>query len=415
MTNWKTYKVGDLYSIASGLSKSRSEFGFGYPFVTFKDVFYNFFIPAELESLANTTEKERTTCSVKRGDIFLTRTSETMHELGMSAVSLKDYENATFNGFTKRLRLKEKVTVEIDPVFIGYYFRTTHIRNQIGMHATMTTRASLNSTAINSIEITIPEIEVQKRIGEILKSIDDKIELNRRMNQTLEQMAQTLFRQYFVDGIDEENLPEGWRVGKLGDIVDVKGGTTPSTKQPEFWNGSINWTSPKDLSSVRFPVLLDTEKKISEAGLKKISSGLLPVGTLLLSSRAPIGYLAITQIPVAINQGYIAILCEKGYSNYFMLFWLKENMSTIIQNANGSTFLEISKSVFKSIDLSIPPDELVQEFDAKVDALFQKLVLNEKESIKLTQLRDTLLPKLMSGEIDVMQTKSEELHEPVLS
>jgi len=110
------------------------------------------------------------------------------------------------------------------------------------------------------------------------------------------------------------------------------------------------WTSPRDLSTLSFPVLLDTEKKITKEGLKKISSGLLPKGTLLLSSRAPIGYLAVTEIPVAINQGYIAIDCSKGYSNLFMLYWLKANMNILIQNANGSTFLENSKSVFRNID-----------------------------------------------------------------
>src|SRR5690348_14382733 len=135
MWNFKRYKIGDIYIVSSGLSKSRDQFGFGNPFVTFKDVFYNYFLPKELENLANTSEKEIKSCSVKKGDIFLTRTSETANELGMSSVALCDYPKATFNGFTKRLRLKEDVAIEINPVFIGYYFRSNPMRIQFGMHS----------------------------------------------------------------------------------------------------------------------------------------------------------------------------------------------------------------------------------------------------------------------------------------
>ena len=234
MSQFKKYKLRELYDVSSGLSKPREEFGFGHPFVTFKDVFYNYFLPDKLSELANTNAKEIKSCSVKKGDIFLTRTSETMNELGMSSVALKDYPNATFNGFTKRLRLKEEVDVEIDPVFIGYHFRTNDIRNQIDMHASMTTRASLNSTAINSIEISIPDIKYQISIGNILKCLDDKIELNRRTNHTLEQIAQTLFKKYFVDYIDPENLPEGWSITLLYNIAD-------SFK----WNCFTNISDPK--------------------------------------------------------------------------------------------------------------------------------------------------------------------------
>jgi type I restriction enzyme S subunit len=175
----------------------------------------------------------------------------------------------------------------------------------------------------------------------------------------------------------------------------------------ELWNGGISWTSPKDLSKIKSNVLLKTEKTLTQAGLKKISSGLLPIGTLLLSSRAPIGYLAITQIPVAINQGYIAILNNEVYSNIFMLFWLKNNMDIIVRNANGSTFLEVSKSVFRSIDLNIPPAELLQQFNVAVLPLFERIVKNEKEIETLIEMRNNLLPKLMSGEIDVTSFSTE--------
>ena len=161
----------------------------------------------------------------------MTRTSETLHELGMSSVALRDYENATFNGFTKRLRLKVGYEKVIDPLFIGYYLRSDFFRRQIDAHATMTTRASLNSSAINSIEISVPDLASQSEIGEILKSIDDKIELNLQTNKTLEEMANALYKHWFVDfgpfkdGAFVESelglIPEGWEVEYIYEILDV--------------------------------------------------------------------------------------------------------------------------------------------------------------------------------------------------
>lgn len=147
--------------------------------------------------------------------------------------------------------------------------------------------------------------------------------------------------------------------------------------------------------------LFKTERKITEEGLKKISSGLLPIGTVLLSSRAPVGYLAITDIPLSINQGYIAILDDKGFSKYFIYLWLKENMEYIISNANGSTFLEISKSVFKSLEIVMPPKELRLKFDNEIVSTLEKIKINSKQIHTLENLRDTLLSKLLSGEVRV--------------
>ena len=274
--------------------------------------------------------------------------------------------------------------------------------------ATGDIRFNISQESLANIEIEIPDLPTQRQIAQILTSLDDKIELNLQMNQTLEAMAQAIFKEWFVDfnfpGFDGElvdGLPKGWRKGKLGDIIDVKGGTTPSTSVDEYWNGDNYWTTPKDLSNAQSPVLIDTERKITDLGVKQISSGVLPKGTLLLSSRAPIGYLAISQVPISINQGYIAIQ-GKAVSNLFMLFWLKENMEAVKSKANGSTFQEISKSNFKLIDISIPSVEVLQRFDEVIDPVFRKIVENVYSNLSLTQTRDTLLPKLMSGQLEVV-------------
>jgi type I restriction enzyme S subunit len=279
---------------------------------------------------------------------------------------------------------------------------------------------SLTTEVLNDVIITLPPLPTQTAIAEILSSLDDKIELNNKINQELEALAQALFKQWFIDFefpdengkpykssggemVDSElgEIPLGWKIGTLSDILEVKGGTTPSTKEQAFWDGEYFWTSPRDLSGLKFPVLLTTEKKITIEGLKKVSSGLLPKGTLLLSSRAPIGYLAITEIETAINQGYIAINCKNGFTNLFMLYWLKHNMDLVIERANGSTFLEISKSNFKEIKIVKPDLNTLKQFLIQAEPLFNFLISNEKENQELTNLRNTLLPKLISGELDV--------------
>ena len=270
----------------------------------------------------------------------------------------------------------------------------------------------------------------QRAIAHILGTLDDKIELNRRMNETLEAMARALFQSWFVDFdpvrakmegsdtglppdlaalfpdrlVDSElgEIPEGWEVRALGDVVDVVGGTTPSTKVEGYWSGGTHcWATPKDLSALSAPVLLDTERKITDAGLGKIGSGLLPQGSVLLSSRAPIGYLAVAEVPVAINQGFIGILPSKRVSSLFVLYWCEAFHEEIVNHANGSTFLEISKGNFRQLIAVMPDSVVMTTFNRCARPLYERIVSNERESRSLTELRDELLPKLVSGEVRV--------------
>ncbi|MFM7405404.1 MAG: restriction endonuclease subunit S [Cuspidothrix sp.] len=317
------------------------------------------------------------------------------------------------------------------PKFVYYFFKTLDLLAlNVG-----TASPTLNRNHVHPIKTLWPPIPEQKAIAHILSSLDDKIELNRQMNETLEAMARAIFKSWFVDfdpvrakmegrqpaGMDaatadlfpdefEESslglIPKGWKVSTIGESVKIVGGSTPSTKNPDYWEGgTIHWTTPKDLSSLSSPVLLNTERKITELGLTQISSGLLPKGTLLLSSRAPIGYLAISEIPVAINQGYIGMICDKGLPNYYILNWTRENIATIIGRANGTTFLEISKSNFRPIELVIPDIKILDVFIKQVERTYQMIVNNLQESHSLATLRDTLLPKLMSGEIRVKEVE----------
>ena len=213
-----------------------------------------------------------------------------------------------------------------------------------------------------------------------------------------------LFPESFEDS-ELREIPKGWELTAVGELADVVGGSTPSTKEPTYWDGGTHhWATPKDLSVLSMPVLLDTERCITDAGLSQIGSGLLPMGTVLLSSRAPIGYLAISEVPTAINQGFIAMKPKDGVSNLFLLLWASVAHEEIVSRANGSTFLEINKVNFRPIAVVVPTADVMQAFDRHVRPVYQRIVENERESHTLAVLRDTLLPKLISGELRVNKT-----------
>jgi type I restriction enzyme, S subunit len=299
----------------------------------------------------------------------------------------------------------------------------------------------LSVGVLSNYALPLPPLSEQRAIAHILGALDDKIELNRRMNETLEATARAIFKSWFVDfGLIHAKaegrqpatmsneiaaifpakfvdtalgrIPNGWRVAAIGDVARVVGGNTPRTDEPKYWNGgAIPWATPKDLAPLRHPVLLDTERHITEQGLLQVGSGQLPSGTVLMSSRAPIGYLAISEVPVAVNQGFVAIVCDQELSNYFVLNWARTNMDNIVARANGTTFLEISKSNFRTLEVAVPSPDILKAFTVVVEPLYSRIVTNVRESATLADLREALLPKLLSGEIKVKgDTIAAELH-----
>lgn len=354
------------------------------------------------------------------GDLIVTMTdlSKDGDTLGYPA-KVPRYENKNFL-HNQRIGLVQFKREDLDRDFLYYLMHTRNYQKSIVNSASGSTVRHTSPDKIKEFRSLFPSLPEQRAIASVLSAFDDKIELLREQNKTLEAIAQTLFNRWFVEFnfpdesgqpyrdsggkmIDSElgEIPDGWGVDKLGGYIDIRGGSTPSTSNPDFWNGDINWTSPKDLSDSREMFLLSTEKKITGEGLDQISSGLLPKYTLLLSSRAPIGYLAIATIETAINQGYIAFLPNAYFSNYFMYLWLGRNMNIVEGSANGTTFLEISKSSFRNIESVIPKEKILKDFDSIIKPIFTKILFNLCQIQTLSQLRDTLLPKLMHGEVRV--------------
>ncbi len=228
-------------------------------------------------------------------------------------------------------------------------------------------------------------------------------ELDQMPREHHDQLAATAA--LFPDAMEDSELgevPKRWWVEEVGKLVQCVGGATPSTKDAIYWeDGTYHWATPKDLSGLQAPVLTTTERLITDAGMARISSGLLPAGTLLMSSRAPIGYLAISTVPIAINQGFIAMPPGGTLPPNWLLFWAKTNMEAIKQKANGSTFMEISKAAFRPIKVAVPAPEVLGAFDESVTPMLELIKNNEQHITMLASLRDTLLPRLISGELPV--------------
>ncbi len=270
----------------------------------------------------------------------------------------------------------------------------------------------------------------QKAIAHILGTLDERVELNKKTNETLEEIAKALFKSWFIDfdpvrakaegrstGLPHEinelfpdsfenselgEIPRGWTVSEIGNVVECLGGGTPSTKETAFWeNGTNFWATPKDLSSLAEPFLLDTAKKITIAGVRKISSGVLPIGTVLLSSRAPVGYVAVARVPVSVNQGFIALKPSGTVSTEYLLNWTLANVQQFKDRASGTTFAEISKKSFRPIPILIPKEEVLRNFTSQTSSIYERVVSSMKETAILISLRNALLPKLISGDLRV--------------
>ena len=384
---WVETTLGKVYNFSSGLSKKRDQFGFGYDFLTFKDVFSNWFLPKKLNSLANTTKQERYKCSIKRGDVFLTRTSETQEELGMSSVALKDYKDAAFNGFTKRLRPKEGLN--ISPEFIGYYFRSRYFRATIQTMASMTTRASLNNDTLSILPILLPSLPEQKAISAVLSAFDEKIKLLQEQNETLETLAQTIFKEWFVhfnypgatgEMVDSElgEIPKGWLVGKLGEIAEIASGKRPK-------NRTNNKTTTHQIP------LIGATKTMGFVEDYLYCENILVIGRVGTHGE-------IQRFHEKIWPSDNTLIIKA--SNFDFVYFILKSIDYGIMN-RGAVQALITQTDLKKYPVIIPDNEIMNKFKGITTAIFEKIKNNTSQIQTLTKTRDTLLPKLMSGKIRV--------------
>jgi type I restriction enzyme S subunit len=299
---------------------------------------------------------------------------------------------------------------KICPRFLHYYFLSEAWRSVI--ESNLISGATVDRIPIArfpNFTIKIPVLSQQNKIANILSAYDDLIENNRRRIQLLERSLHLLYKEWFIHlrfpshehSKIKDGIPEGWEKKTIDKICSTIGGGTPSTQNPEYWDGDITWITPTDITRNDCLVLLDSQKKITESGLRNSSAKLLPPNTILMTSRASVGFFALIDKEVCTNQGFISIIPHDDLLRMFLLCNLMGRVEEIRSRAGGTTYMEISKSQFRAMEVVIPPTLLLQQFDEAASKILQQVSLLKRQTTKLQQARDLLLPKLMSGAIGV--------------
>lgn len=301
---------------------------------------------------------------------------------------------------------------ELNPHYLAAIFNSAWGMASVAGNLVGVAQQHFNVGAAKELEVEIPPRTTQDRIAGILSAYDELIENSQRRIKILEAMARAIYREWFVHfrfpGHESVPLvpsplgeiPEGWEVKTVADAFDISGGGTPSRKQDEYWHdGTIQWFSPSDLTRAGTMFMDDSRDHITKQGLERSSARLFPARSVMLTSRATIGAIAINTQSACTNQGFITCLPNDRVPLFFLFHWLTENVPTFQGMASGATFKEISRGVFKSIDFLQPPAELIGRFEAVATPMAEQALALQRQIQNLRRTRDLLLPRLLSGQI----------------
>ncbi len=420
MSELKEYKFNELYTMSSGISSKPEQAGHGFPFVSFSTVFNNYFLPDTLHELMDTSKQEQEKHSIQKGDILLTRTSETIDELGMSCVALKDYPKATFSGFVKRLRPTQK-NITYDK-YMGFYLRSKFFRKTMTNNAFITLRASLNEAIFSYLHLYLPDYQTQKKIGDFLHLLSTKIELNQRINAELESMAKTLYDYWFVqfDFPNEKGkpyksaggkmvwneelkreIPLGWEVGKIGEFGEFKNGINydPSIQGDvdakiiniRNMSSSNLFVSQHELDTITLEKKNVDKYLVTDNDILIARSG-IPGATRILFEYAEntiyCGFIIRFQVNNANNKNYL-------------LYFLKGMEKNSKSSSGGTIMPNINQETLKRMIVLMPNEQIISKFNSFISPIFEQINSKAKESQTLTELRDWLLPMLMNGQVRV--------------
>lgn len=378
----------------NGLTKPKAIRGNGVKMISMGEIFSHGRI-ADIEmDRVPVSDKELSNCQIEKGDLLFARQSLVLDGAGKCSIVTKANEATVFESHLIRARIDEK---RANPYFLYYYFNSRFGKDNMRTIVEQVAAAGIRGSDLINLWVPSPSIEVQNRIADILITIDKKIELNYQINDNLEQQAQAFFQELFVDNADPK-----WAIGAISDLGTVVGGSTPSKAKPEYYTETgIAWITPKDLSVNKSKFISHGENDITELGLKNSSATIMPEGTVLFSSRAPIGYIAVAAGEVTTNQGFKSIVPKPEIGTAFVYYFLKHHLPIIEGMASGSTFKEVSGSTMKGVPAVIPDTDTIARFNDFCSPIFAQQRILEEQNQSLAALRDNLLPKLMSGEVDV--------------
>ena len=408
MKEWRKVKFGDCCEITSSkrcLASVRTKEGI--PFFCSKEIILldkgenvepTDFIPEEIY------ESVRDKFGVpKAGDLLLTTR-------GTNGIPYIYKESDKFYFADGNLSWFKNFKRNISNKYLYYWFKSAFGKHEVDAIAKGTAQKAVPIEGLRRIELKLPPLSTQHRIATTLSRYDSLIDNYQKQIKLLEEAAQRLYKEWFINlrfpGHENtkivDGVPEGWEKKKISDVCDTIGGGTPSTKVASYYEGgTIKWVTPTDITRNKSLCLLDTDKKITEEGLKHSSAKMLPAGTILMTSRASVGYFGIADFEVCTNQGFISCIPSSKYYQMYLLRNLMNRIEEIRIKAGGSTYLEISKSVFRNLDIICPSDKILQKFQARANAYYMQEKNLSIQLRLLTESRDRLLPKLLSGEIEV--------------
>ena len=405
MEEWKSYKLCEICDLIPGFAFKSADFGdYSTKAIKIGDIQPPYVNRTSMSGV-NIEVYDKNKLSnflVKRGDFVLAMTGATIGKIGRYI----DQEPAYLN---QRVLLF-RPNGDVNPKFVYYSLLSPLFQQYVINHIdSETAQPNISGRSVSGYEIALPSRKEQDRIALILSTIDDKIELNTRINHNLEEQAQALYKSWFVDFkpfkesdfVDSELglIPEGWRVGTLSELGDIVAGGTPSKTKPEYYtNNGIAWLTPKDLSVKCNKFTARGEIDITEDGYKNSSAKLMPRGSVLFSSRAPIGYISIAKGDICTNQGFKSVVPTYAGTAY-LYYWLCENTEAIEAQASGSTFKEASGSLMRSFPALVPEKSVIDSFEKELSPILNEQEILEEEINHAEQIRDSLLPRLMSGEL----------------
>jgi type I restriction enzyme S subunit len=277
------------------------------------------------------------------------------------------------------------------------YLRPNFVR--IARNKQTTGLGHVTKSDLERLQVALPSVEEQRVIAATLGALDDKIESNRRAVDLIQDLSRSIYLAWRSTHPDTSEAT-------FGSFADVFGGATPKTTEPNYWDGEIAWATPTDITALTAPYLFGTARMITDAGLASTSAMLHPTGTIFMTSRATIGSFAVTQVPAATNQGFIAVRPRQPEHRWFLFEEMRARVPEMLDRANGSTFMELSRGNFKLMPLGIPDAKAIAELDCELKPLHAKAAQLDSESTRVARLRDTLLPELLSGRIRVPDTSS---------
>ena len=368
---------------------------------------------------------------LEKGDLLFARQSLVLEGAGKCSIFLRDDEPVTFESHLTRVRLDQ---TKAHPVYYFYYFQSHHGRSAIRSIVEQGAGASgIRGRDLAGLQVQWRPLRQQRAIAHVLGTLDDKIELNRRMNETLEAMARALFKSWFVDfdpvrakmegrwrrgeslpGLAAEHyelfpdrlvdsalgeVPEGWEVGVLADAIDLLSGGTPRTSVSAYWDGEIPWYTARDAPSPSDVFVLETERAITKVGVEHSATRVLPAGTTIITARGTVGRLACLGIPMAMNQTCYGIRGASGYPDYFTYWNIRTVVDELQQRTHGTIFDTITRQTFGLVEAVLPPTAQAQAFESLVNPAMAQILGNLRESHSLAAQRDALLPRLVSGEV----------------